>query len=281
MKYKNLFGEEAEINVEESGGVGEGVATDTNGNEILDDTNQDSRDFKAEFKNLIKGEYKDAYQAELQRVIDKRFKNSKANEDLLNQYESVLAPLYSKYGVDDVNKLKSAIDNDESLWEEKAFEQGLTVEQYREIENLKHENQALINAQKQREQLERVNQIKLEWEKDAEEIRSLYDEDFDIETEISENEQFKKLVTVGISVKDAYRTCNMDKILKSNTEAVSALTQKKVTDNIKAKGNRPSENGLNATSPTNTRIDVSKLTPRERREYALRASRGERIDFIK
>lgn len=280
MKYKNLFEDgESEVIENEEGGVGEGVATDTNGDVVH--TDNEVRDFGKEFKDLIKGEYKDAYQKELQRVIDKRFKNSKANEDRLAQYDVVLAPLFDKYGVQDIDNLKLALDNDESLWEEKAFEQGLTVEQYKQIEGLKRENQALVNAQKQREQLERANLIKAEWEKDAEEIRSMYDADFDIETEISENEEFKKLVSVGISVKDAYRTINMEKILQANTEATSVLTQKKVVENIKAKGNRPSENGLNATQPTNTRIDVSKLTPKERREYAMRASRGERIDFIK
>ena len=59
---------------------------------------------------------------------------------------------------------------------------------------------------------------------------------------------------------------------------VAKDTEKRVTDNIRANGLRPNENGGSSATATSS-FDVTKLTAAQRRDLANRAMQGERIQF--
>ena len=73
-------------------------------------------DRNAEFEKLIKGEYKDLYDARVQDTIQKRLKGSKENEAKLNALSPTIELLAKKYGVDanDVEALNKAIEEDDA-----------------------------------------------------------------------------------------------------------------------------------------------------------------------
>ena len=83
-------------------------------------------DRNAEFEKLIKGEYKDLYDAKVQDTIQKRLKGSKEVEEKYNALTPTLEMLAKKYGVEatDINALTRAIEEDDSYYGEVALEKG-------------------------------------------------------------------------------------------------------------------------------------------------------------
>lgn len=57
------------------------------------------------------------------------------------------------------------------------------------------------------------------------------------------------------------------------------VTEQAVIQNIRAKGTRPTENGISSQSAFTIKDDVSKLTKADRAAIAKRVARGEIIEF--
>ena len=97
-------------------------STDGNGNVAQPDRN-------AEFEKLIKGEYKDLYDARVQDTIQKRLKSTKETVDKYNELAPTLDMLARKYGISDASDIKAlnkAIEEDDSYYEDEALEKGIT-----------------------------------------------------------------------------------------------------------------------------------------------------------
>lgn len=108
-----------------------------------------------------------------------------------------------------------------------------------------------------------------DWDSQAEQVRTLYPS-FDLGRE-AQNRNFLALLRSGVPVRQAFEVLHMDEI--------RAATERAVTANIKAKGSRPQENGAGAAAGFTVKDGVSRLTARDRAEYARRAARGEVITF--
>ncbi|MBQ6937122.1 MAG: hypothetical protein IJN36_01255, partial [Clostridia bacterium] len=131
---------------------------------------------------------------------------------------------------------------------------------------LKRNREAEIRAMRERAQAQKLRA-------QVEETKKTYN-DFDLEKEIK-NPEFARLLSVGVSVKNAYEVTNIDKILdKKGRDA-----QREVVNSIRAKGVRPVENGSSPTSGVILSSDISKLTKKQRAELAKRAAKGEMIEF--
>ena len=76
-------------------------------------------------------------------------------------------------------------------------------------------------------------------------------------------------------MEQAYKVLHMDDFLSKAT----AQAEKTITNNIRARGARPQENGAAPKSAVVVKDDVSKLTPADRAEIARRAAMGETITF--
>ena len=107
----------------------------------------------------------------------------------------------------------------------------------------------------------------------AEETKKIYP-DFDFEKQL-ENREFRRLLSAGVSVKNAYEVVNMENILENN----SKNAEKSVVNSIRSKGSRPVENGASAGGGILMAGNASALTKKEREELAKRAARGEQISL--
>lgn len=232
------------------------------------------------FRDLVNGEeYKDIYTEETQRIIDRRFRETKQLEQQVGQYQPIMDMLLQRYGIrdGDMAKLSEAIENDDVYWEEAAEEAGLSVEQYKQFQRMERENAALREAQKRAFGEQAAKAQMQQWFSDAERVLGIYP-DFDLNAE-SQNPQFLSMLKAGVPVQHAYEVIHMDDIKAGVAQQQAKATEKQVVDGIRAKGARPQENGTASQSAFTIKSDVSKLSKKDRAEIARRVARGERIEF--
>lgn len=237
-------------------------------------------DLGKEFRDMIRGKYKDQYAAEVQRAIDRRFKSVKTTEQRLAQAEPLLDSLAQKYGLDasDLEALQAAVDKDDSLIEDAAYAEGMSVDQYREFQRLKRQNAVLQHQQEIAEEQQQVRETAERWYAEAEVLKQKY-ADFNLE-ECLADEGFMKILNAGVPMETAYVAKYHDKLMSQATAFVATQAQKDVTDTIRAKGLRPTENGASsANAGVITKSDPSKLTAKDFEDIARRSARGERIVF--
>ena len=237
------------------------------------------RDLQAEFDAMIKGDYKEQYSENVQKLINRRFKETKEMEATLNSHQSLLGMLADKYGVEatDIDALTKAVSDDDTLWEQQAYDAGMTVQQYKEFKALERENAELMRAEESRRGEEEAQRQLNEWTQQAMELQKTVP-GFDLRME-AENPAFVQMLRAGLPVEHAYKVIHMDEILNGQAVNIAAQAQKQVVDNIRSRGSRPAENGTVSRSGFTYKSDVSKLTKEERAEAARRAARGETITF--
>ena len=103
-------GSEGAMGVTETAAMSQTSITDADG------TTATNIDREAEFEKLIKGEYKDLYDARMQDTIQKRLKGQKETVDKYEALAPTLDTLAKKYGVDasDIDDLNKAIEEDDA-----------------------------------------------------------------------------------------------------------------------------------------------------------------------
>ena len=236
-------------------------------------------DRKAEFEKLIKGEYKDEYDARMQDTIQKRLKSSKETVDRYNALTPTLEMLAKKYGVDanDIESLNKAIQEDDSYYEEEALEKGITVQQLKEIRKMERENAALKAQMEEAQRQENGKKLYATWMQQADETKKVYPS-FDIQTEM-DNPQFLALLRSNIDVRTAYEVTHKDEIIQGAMQFTAQTVESKLAKKIASNGTRPSENGMSSQSASVVKSDVSQLSKADRAEIIRRVQRGEKIRF--
>lgn len=236
-------------------------------------------DRNAEFEKLIKGEYKDLYDARMQKTIQERLKSSKEIVEKYNSLQSTLEILANKYGVkaDDVDALNKAIEEDDSYFEDEALEKGITVEQLKEIRRMERENADLKRQMSEQQTQENASRIYAGWLQQAEEAKAVYPS-FNLDAELA-NQQFVDLLRAQIPVRTAYEVIHKDDIIPAAMQFTAKTIEQKLVNKIVAGGARPTENGLNSQSASLTKSDVSQLTKADRKEIVRRVMNGEKIRF--
>ena len=238
-----------------------------------------TEDRSAKFEALIKGEYKDLYDAKMQDTIQKRLKGSKETVDKYNALTPTLEILAKKYGVDasDVEALNKAIEEDDSYFEEEALEKGITVQQLKEIRKIERENADLRRQMEEQNRKESANKIYAQWMEQAEQAKSVYPS-FDLQVEM-QNPQFVNLLRSNVDVKTAFEVLHKDEIIPAAMQYTAKTVEQKLTNKIIANGARPAENGNSSQSATVVKSDVSQLSKADRAEIIRRVQRGEKIRF--
>lgn len=236
---------------------------------------------KAEFDAFIKGDYKDIFAERTQQIIDRRFKETRGLQEQLEAVNPVLEMLASKYDIEgtDPKAIREAIERDEEMWINKADKAGMTVDQFKTVEKMKRENEALRRDQERRLGMEQAQRQYNDWIQQAEAAKATYP-NLDLRAELAADPQFGQMLKVGIPVQKAYEVLHMDSLKASVAQGAASLTEKRVTDNIRAKGERPAENGAAAkNNGVIIKSDPSQLTKADRAEIARRVQRGETISF--
>jgi hypothetical protein len=241
-----------------------------------------SDDIDAEFKALIgkDGKYKDAFERHFQSVFDRRFKGAKADQEKLEKYQPVMDSLAAKYGIEDADpdKLSAALEQDTAFWQEAAERAGFEdVQQYREFSRLQQEN-ARFQAQQQAaaEQQQMLQKIQ-GWARDAKDLLDSGDYQFDPVAEIK-NPQMFNLLDAGVPFRNAFEAVHIDEIKNVVAQKTAASTEKRVVDNVRAKGARPRENGAQSSSGVSFNpADPSTWTDAQFDEVLRRVKAGEEI----
>lgn len=238
-----------------------------------------TEDRNAKFKALIKGEYKDLYDQEVQSIVQNRLKNSKETVEKYEALTPTLEILAKKYGVDasDIKALNKAIEEDDSYFEEEALEKGITVEQLKEIRKMERENADLKRQMEEQSRKENAAKTYAQWMQQAEQAKAVYPS-FNLEAEM-QNPQFRNLLRSNIDVKTAFEVIHKDDIIPAAMQYTAKAVEQKITNKIIANGARPTENGNSSQGAAQSKSDVSLLTKADRAEIARRVARGEKISF--
>lgn len=177
MEEKELTGGAAQAAEESSDAGSKGSATRkpiaTDGS-ATDPTDQ-SETRRERYRALVTGEFKDLYTADTQRIIDRRFKETRALQETLEAQRPVLERLMERYAVGGVADLAAAIEAEE------------------------------------RERADRDRERQERWNKEVEETRGTYPQ-FDMEEE-SSHPLFLAMLEAGAPVKLAYEAMHLDQIM--------------------------------------------------------------------
>ena len=236
-------------------------------------------DRNARFEALIKGEFKDLYDAKMQDTIQKRLKGTKETVDKYNALSPTLEMLGKKYGVDaaDIEALNKAIEEDDSYYEEEALEKNISVQQLKEIKKMERENADLKRQMAEQERQENANKLYSKWMQESEAMKSVYPS-FDLRTEL-QNPRFTDLLRNNVDVRTAYEVLHKDEIIPAAMQFTAKAVEQKLTNKIIANGARPVENGNSSQASTVVKSDVSQLSKADRAEIIRRVQRGEKIKF--
>lgn len=240
-----------------------------------------TKDRAAEFKALIKGEYKEQYNALMQDTLSKRLKGLNETAEKYNSLAPTLELLGKKYGISDLNDiaaLNAAIEADDSYFEDEAYEKGLTVEQLKEIRKLERENAEFKRQMEEATNRQAREEKIADWSRQEQELKSIYP-NFDLSQEIVSNPKFGELLKNNIDVRTAYEVIHKDDIIPAAMSFTAQQVEKKLVNKVMSNGMRPTENGMNSQGAVTVKSDVSQLSKADRAEVIRRVSRGEKISF--
>lgn len=243
-------------------------------------------DRKAAFERRIKGEDKDLFDERVQKIVNERFKTMKALEKDsadLKAARPVLELLAGKYGVkaDDLAGLQKAIEADNAYYEDEALRRGVSVEQLKEIKRLERENAEFKRAAAERERRTNAEKVYSTWMQQAEDAKRFYP-GFDLQAELNADgtkDRFVALLRSGVDVKTAYEVIHKDELIGGAMQYAARVTEQRTVENIRARGNRPRENGGGTAPAVIVKKDPKQFTRKDREEISRRVMRGERIEL--
>lgn len=243
------------------------------------DAGEQEKARRARFDEIVRGEYKDLYDEQVQSIVKARIGDSKALKGRLEAVEPVMELLGQRYGLDsgDAKALAKAIEQDDAYWEQAAEDAGMSVSQFRTMQKLERENTRMQRERNAMIEEQRTRETIGKWEQQAEQARALYP-GLDLNKEAA-NPQFLRMLQSGVDVRAAYEVVHMEEIKNGARQEAAKTAARNVTQNIRAKGLRPPENGAAGQSGVILKNDVHKLTRDDRAEIIRRVARGERITF--
>ena len=247
--------------------------------EVQTETTVAPPDRNAVFEQLIKGEYKDLYDAKVQTIVQNRLKGSKETVDKFNALTPTLELLAKKYGVDaaDIEGLSKAISEDDSYYEQEALERGMSVKDLKEFKRMEKENAAFKAQMQEQEKQENGRKLYAAWMQQADEAKKVYPT-FDLKAEMN-NPKFVDLLRSNIDVRTAYEVLHKDEIIPAAMQFTAQKVESKLAKSIASGASRPSENGMSSQSAAVVKSDVSQLSKADRAEIIRRVQRGEKIRF--
>lgn len=230
------------------------------------------------FEEMIKGQYKDQFQNKVQSILDRRFKSMNDQKAQVDAYKGVVDPLMEIYGTKDLQDLRKAILKDNGKVEQLADEAGMSVDQYLAYQETMRQNAQYQAAEAERIAQEESDRIYEDWMQQAQELKADYP-NFDLEAEV-ENPAFLDLIkNPNIDIRTAYEALHLSEIMQGTASHVAEAVRQNTVNTIRARGMRPTENGLSEQPGIVRKTDASKLSKADREEIAKRVARGETISF--
>ena len=241
---------------------------------------------KAAFHALLEGEYREETEELMQRAVERAadlLESSPAVKDLMSA-------LHEAYGVDpdDLPALTEAVRSgrvkDGAYYEKLAMEKGVSVETARQMDKLESENKRLSAAEQfaeeQRKAAQRqaeIRQIHAQWDREAQQLKAKYPQ-FDLQ-EVLANPEVSKLMRLGVSMPNAYRSVYFDQIMAEQMGRTAKQVEQGVVARQEQRSRRPAENGVNPGGAVQAKFDVAHMSRREAEDIEKRVARGEIITF--
>ena len=221
------------------------------------------------------------YNKQMQAVVQSRLRTAKGAEEALGKLTPALELLARKHGQDpakiDYDALAKSISDDESYYEDKALEMGVSVETAMKIDQQERDT-----ARQQRQQAQTLEQQKFQQhivklEQQAEAMKKVFP-NFDLRKEL-QNPAFARMTSpnVGVSVEDAYYAVHRNEIQTAAMQVTAQKTAQKISNAIASGSRRPNENGTSGQAPSVTTFDYRSMSPEQRKALKDRIRSGEKI----
>ena len=281
-----LFGEEG---MADTGDIANPTAETSEGDGVATTTEeQPVATAEDEWSTLIKGKYKEQYGKAVNDAVNKRFKHQKDLQGQIDAIDPIIRAMAQRYEIQadangniPIQALQDKILNDNALYEQEAFERGMSVDDLKQMKALERENAQLKRATQ-------YTQEQKEWDDlvaQGEELKQMYPS-FDMDTEMVNPEFGKSLAFFKNSnmypdpVRRAYELVHRDEIMSGAMQYAVQKTQQNISNSIQSGMSRPQENGTNQVAAgAPTALDPSKLSREQIEDIKKRAARGERITF--
>lgn len=237
-------------------------------------------DRKAEFDKMIKGDYKDLYDANVSAIVQRRLKGPAADAAKYRELSPTMELLAKHYGLEDptdIKALNAAVEADNTFIERLAYEKNMSPEEYRRLQRIERENRELTRQVEERRKQEAMAQQYGAWKQQAEQAQRLFPS-LNLDHEMG-NPDFMRLLQSGVDVRSAYQVIHADEIYTGLLRTATDEATKQVAASVAANGVRPTENGAGAQSAATVKFDPSKMTKAQRRDLNRRAAMGEKISF--
>ena len=221
------------------------------------------------------------YNEQMQSVVRSRLRSAKAAEETLGKLTPALELLARQHNLDpaniDYDALTKAISDDESFYEQKALEMGVSIETAKKMDQQERDT-----ARQQRDQQRTLEQQKfqqhiMKLEQQGNEMKKVFP-NFDLRTEL-QNPVFARMTSpnVGISVQDAYYAIHRNEIQTASMQVAAQKTAQKISNAIQAGSRRPNENGTSGQAPSVTTFDYRNASREQREALKKRIRSGEKI----
>ena len=204
------------------------------------------------------------YNKQMQAVVQSRLRTAKDAEDKLGKLTPALELLARKHGQDpenlDYEALAKAISDDDSFYEDKALEMGVSVETAKRIDQQERQQREEARTLEQ----QKIHNHIMKLEQQGEEMKKVFP-NFDLRAEL-QNPVFARMTSpnVGISVADAYYAIHRNEIQTAAMQVTAQKTAQKISNSIQAGSRRPAENGTSGQAPSVTTFDYRNASQEQR-----------------
>ena len=221
------------------------------------------------------------YNKQMQAVVQSRLRSAKSAEDTLGKLAPALELLARKHGQDpakiNYDDLVKSISDDESFYEDKALEMGVSIETAKRIDQQERDT-----ARQQREEARTLEEQKFQnhiakLEQQGEALKKVFP-NFDLRAELR-NPVFARMTSpkVGISVEDAYYSIHRKEIQEASMQVTAQKVAQKVSNAIQSGSRRPHEHGTSGQAPSVTTFDYRRASREQREALKQRIRSGEKI----
>ena len=225
------------------------------------------------------------YNKQMQAVVQSRLKSAKGAEEALAKMTPALEVLARKYDLDpdniDFDALAKHVNNDDSYYEDKALEMGVSVETAKKIDQMERETERKKAQDDRTIQEQKIQQHFVKLEQQSEAMKKVFP-NFDLRKELA-NPVFARMTSpnVGISVEDAYYAVHRNEIQTASMQVAAQKTAEKISNAIQSGSRRPDEAGVSSQAPSVSTFDYRNASRDQREALKKRirdaAARGEKL----
>lgn len=216
----------------------------------------------------------------LQQMMAERGKAATEAKNAANKQMEKLSPMLrilgEKYGIKpgddgsfDLDALSEAVTKDDSYFEDKALEMGVSVEVARKLEQADAIEQQRRQAE---EKAKREAMLREHFNRVQEQARAVQEivPDFDLRKAMQDPEFVRRTAPGMLPADEAYIGLHYKDILKQQAAQIARQSKQAAAATVAAGGNRPRENGSAAMATVSATPDLRAMSREQRRAYIMR-----------